>query len=89
VISGNSGFQTCTPTTTDVSQNWHVYDLIWASGSLIWEIDGVQTCKFTSSIPSHAMFLMINTAMGGAGGTVNNATLPQTLQVDYVKVTQP
>jgi hypothetical protein len=35
------------------------------------------------------MFLMINTAMGGAGGTVNNATLPQTLQVDYVKVTQP
>jgi beta-glucanase (GH16 family) len=89
VISGNSGFQSCTPTTTDVSQNWHVYDLIWASGSLIWEIDGVQTCKFTSSIPSHAMFLMINTAMGGAGGTVNNATLPQTLQVDYVKVTQP
>jgi len=89
VISGSSGFQTCTPTTTDVSQNWHVYDLIWAAGSLIWEIDGVQTCKFTSSIPSHPMFLMINTAMGGAGGNVNNGTLPQTLQVDYVKVTQP
>jgi len=27
--------------------------------------------------------------MGGAGGTINNATLPQTTTVDYVKVTQP
>jgi beta-glucanase (GH16 family) len=85
-VSSNSD---CTATTTDVSQNWHVYDLIWAAGSLIWEIDGVQTCKLTSGIPSDAMFLMINTAMGGAGGNVNNGTLPQTLQVDYVKVTQP
>jgi hypothetical protein len=33
--------------------------------------------------------LMINTAVGGAGGSVNNSTLPQTLQVDYVKLTQP
>jgi len=33
--------------------------------------------------------MIINTAMGGAGGTINNATLPQTTTVDYVKVTQP
>ena len=72
-----------------MSQNYHVYDLIWAAGSLIWEIDGEQTCKFTTSIPSHPMFLMINTALGGSGGTVNNASLPQTTSVDYVKVTQP
>jgi beta-glucanase (GH16 family) len=89
VISGGSGFQTCTPKTTDVSQNWHVYQLVWTTGALIWKIDGTQTCKFTSNIPSNPMFLLINTAMGGAGGAVNNSTLPQTLQVDYVKVTQP
>jgi len=89
VISGNSGFQTCTPATTDVSQNWHTYDLIWAAGSLTWQIDGTTTCKFTSNIPSTPMFLMINTAMGGAGGPINNSTLPQTLTVDYVKATQP
>jgi beta-glucanase (GH16 family) len=89
VISGSSGFQTCTPQTSDVSQNFHVYQLIWAAGSLEWKIDGTSTCKFTNNIPSNPMFMMINTAMGGSGGSVNNSTLPQTLQVDYVKVSQP
>jgi len=35
------------------------------------------------------MFLMINTAMGGSGGPIYDATLPQTLLVDYVRITQP
>jgi hypothetical protein len=35
------------------------------------------------------MFLIINTAMGGSGGSISNSTLPQTMQVNYVKVTQP
>jgi hypothetical protein len=35
------------------------------------------------------MFLIIQTQTGGAGGTPNNAYLPATLNIDYVKVTQP
>lgn len=88
VISGSSGFQSCTPTTTDVSQNWHTYDLIWAPGSLTWQIDGTTTCHISNSIPSMPMFLIINTAIGGGGGPVNSSTLPQTTAVDYVKITQ-
>jgi beta-glucanase (GH16 family) len=78
----------CTASTSDVSQNWHTYTLIWAPGSLTWEIDGVQTCKTTSYVPSTPMFMIINLAVGGAGGgTVQNSTLPQTTEIDYVKVT--
>jgi beta-glucanase (GH16 family) len=84
--ANNSG---CQPLTTDVSQNWHTYSLYWAPDSLVWKIDDVPTCSITEGVPSTPMFLMINTAIGGiGGGTVDDATLPQSLVVDYVKVTQ-
>jgi len=78
----------CTAPASDVSQNWHVYTLVWAPGSMTWEIDGVQTCHITSYVPTTPMFMIIDTALGGVGGgTVKNSTLPQTTQIDYVRVT--
>ncbi len=89
VISGSSGFQTCTPTVSDVSAGFHVYQLVWAPGSLRWTVDGQTTCSFTRQVPSTPMFLILNTAVGGAGGPVNDSDLPQSTLVDYVRITQP
>jgi hypothetical protein len=41
------------------------------------------------TIPSTPMFLIMQIQTGGNGGTPNNALLPATLAVDYVRVTQP
>ena len=78
----------CSASTVDVSQDFHIYRLEWSAGSLVWTIDGTQTCQVTSNVPSTPMFLLIDTAIGGAGGPVTDSTLPQTMSVDYVKVTQ-
>jgi beta-glucanase (GH16 family) len=87
-ITGGSGWQICTPTISDASQNWHVYTLVWAPGSLTFKVDGTTTCTMTSNIPSHPMFLILNTAIGGTGGGgINNSTLPQTSLFDYVHIT--
>jgi beta-glucanase (GH16 family) len=90
-IHSNGHNDGCQPTNiADVSQNYHVYQLVWAPGSLQWKIDGTTTCTVTQSyVPDTAMFLIINTAVGGAGGSPNNSSLPQSTSVDYVKVTQP
>ena len=74
----------------DVSQNWHVYKTTWSAGSLVFDVDnGAQTCTISSNIPTAPMFLIMNVAVGGfGGGAVNNSTLPQTMYIDYVKVTQ-
>jgi hypothetical protein len=77
----------CRASTTDVSHNWHIYTLIWSSSELLFRIDGVTTCKFTSAIPTTPMFVIVDTAVGGAGGgQIINSTLPQTTRVDYVRV---
>jgi beta-glucanase (GH16 family) len=92
VVNTAGGWNVCAPTTTDVNQNWHVYQLVWTASSLTWYIDGTKTCQVTSSsfIPSTPMFLIINTAIGGGGGgTPINSTFPQATLIDYVKVTQP
>ncbi len=82
--AGNGG---CSTTTTDTSQNWHTYQLIWAPGHLTWKIDGVTTCTDNTHVPSHPMFPIINTAVGGnGGGTVQPNTLPQTTNIDYIKI---
>lgn len=87
VVSGASGFKTCKPTLTDASQNWHTYTLSWAPGSLTWGIDGKTTCTQQQVVPKNPMFLIINNAMGGSGGQINNADFPQTMQIDYVRAT--
>ena len=88
-IHSGSNQDRCLPHVSDVTQNWHTYQLVWAPGSLVWKIDGVTTCTKTAGIPSTPMFLIINTAVGGiGGGTVDASTLPQTHQVDYVRVSR-
>jgi beta-glucanase (GH16 family) len=81
----------CTAITADTSLNYHVYDLVWTAGSLIWKIDGTTTCTIQKAyVPSTSMFLIIDAAIGGTGGgTVTNSSLPQSTSVDYVKITQP
>lgn len=87
-FSGNSS-HFCMPSASDVSQNWHTYDLVWQPGSLVWKIDGAVTCTVTTLVPSTPMFPIINVALGGTGGgTVDNSTLPQTMFVDYVRLYQ-
>lgn len=86
VVSGNSGFKTCKPSVADASQNWHVYSFTWSTSSLVWKIDGKTTCTQSEVVPTKPMFLIMNNAMGGSGGAISDSAFPQTMLVDYVRV---
>jgi beta-glucanase (GH16 family) len=89
-LAASGGWQTCDPSgISDVSQNYHVYKFVWTQSAETLYIDGAQKCQFTSNIVRSNMFMIINIAMGGSGGSINNSTLPQSTYVDYVKITQP
>jgi beta-glucanase (GH16 family) len=76
------------PLPFDTSTSFHTYDLTWQPGSLIWQIDGVTYCSTTSHVPSTAMFILLNVALGGFAGSVDASSLPQRMTIDYVRVYQ-
>lgn len=92
VINPGGTWYSCRPVITDVSTNFHNYSLVWTATSLVWSIDGVVTCTAPTNnnfIPSTPMFLILNIALGGAGGgTINNSTLPQTNVISALTVEQ-
>lgn len=81
-------------TRTTLSTRYHDYEVDWTAGSLVFKVDGRRTgCGITgSNVPSHPMFLIINTAACTTGSTcglgANPATFPQTTSVAWVRVTR-
>ena len=83
--------------------NFHVYDFDWTTNSMVWSVDGVPyetRTQWTSSTGNpypfpynQPFFLLMNFALGGNyPGNPSDATvaasLPNEIQVDYVRVFQ-
>jgi beta-glucanase (GH16 family) len=68
--------------------NYHVYTFTWSATKMSWAVDGTTNCTTTTSkyIPTKPMFVMMNIA---ANNSATPGGLPQTMSIDYVKVTQP
>ena len=92
LFSGGHGGNECG---TSVDNNWHTWTLKWTSTNISLSKDGVPTgCSYSSPgqvIPSVPMFLIMQTQTtgpGGIAGNPNNALLPASFTIDYVKVMQ-
>lgn len=78
---------TCSATGTDFTARFHTYTLIWNPGKLEWQIDGITKCVSTVHVPDVPMYLILNTAIDGVDQSTNNTTrLPQSLDIDYVRI---
>ncbi len=74
----------------DISSGYHTYKLIWQPNSLAWQIDGRTYCSTSAHVPSTAMFIILNVALGGSftGSAIDSSILPRTMHIDYVRVDQ-
>ena len=101
IHSGSDATKVFNFTGGDSVTNFHVYDLDWTSNSITWSVDGTayETQTSWSSSTTNAypfpfnkpFFLLMNLATGGSyvGNPATNtvlASLPQEMQVDYVRV---
>ena len=75
-----------------LSDDFHVYEVVWTPRSFTWKLDGVAfgTKLIDADMEefSRPMFILLNLAVGGAwGGWVDATTVfPQTYVIDYVRV---
>jgi beta-glucanase (GH16 family) len=74
----------------DFTAGYHTFTLEWRPGQLRWLVDGVERKVTDQNVPDRAMYLLINTAVGGdwGGPPTAQSRFPQTFLVDYVRVFQ-
>jgi beta-glucanase (GH16 family) len=78
------------------ASDFHVYAVEWSTNKISWYVDDMLYATRTPSdmanpadwtFENYKYYLILNLAVGGnLGGTVDAAALPQTMQVDYVRV---
>jgi len=77
----------------DADTQFAKYKMVWTATTLTWYVDKedgggyTQIQSVTSHVPTVPMYLIIGTAVGGTGGgSVTDGTLPQTMEVDWIRV---
>jgi beta-glucanase (GH16 family) len=72
------------------TDGWHVVGLDWGPDSIEFHLDGgiVGRVDDPTSIPGTPMYLIVNLALGGPAGDVDEGAFPVGLALDYVRVWQ-
>lgn|GEM_PF-3004702 len=92
VLSNSTNHSCFYDTGSDLSGTYHNYELDWSPGKLVFKVDGTPTrCGITGAdVPSHPMFLIINTAVCTSGATCSGnpdpASFPQTTSILWAHV---
>jgi beta-glucanase (GH16 family) len=84
-------------TVSDACTAFHKYQLTWDSSAITIGVDGINYFTYTKPAGSandrwpfdNPQYMLLNLAVGGVlGGTVNNTSFPNRMEVDYVRVYQ-
>lgn len=82
--------RSCLAQGQDFTAGYHLYTLEWSATALSWIVDGVPICQLREGVPQQAMYLLLNTYVGGTWPRPVDAStvFPQLTTVDYVRVYQ-
>ncbi|MDE2487563.1 MAG: family 16 glycosylhydrolase, partial [Alphaproteobacteria bacterium] len=70
----------------DTSDGFHTYGVLWTKTDLVWYVDGVEV--FHTATPTDMnkpMYMIANLALGGWSGTIDNASMPEQMKIDYIR----
>ncbi|KQV38355.1 MULTISPECIES: family 16 glycosylhydrolase [unclassified Rhizobium] len=89
VHSMETGSHTMKHTATDVptTDGFHNYGLLWTKDELVWYFDDVEIARAATPSDMHdPMYMVVNLAVGGAGGTPSGDFADGAqMKIDYVR----
>jgi len=77
-----------TVTVPGLSAGWHTVGLLWTESEYVFYIDGEETWRSSEGVSQRDEYLILSLEVGPWAGDIADATLPDHLYVDYVRVYQ-
>ena len=69
-----------------VSQGWHTIGLLWTEQAYVFYVDGKETWRSDKGVSHRKEYMILSLEVGKWAGDIAEATLPDSLYVDYVRV---
>ena len=75
-------------TVAGLSEGWHTFGVLWTEMEYVFYVDGAETWRTNRAISRRPEYLILSLEVGTWAGDIAEATLPDHLTVDYVRVYQ-
>jgi beta-glucanase (GH16 family) len=76
----------------DLADDFHVYAAHWTKDAIVWYVDGAERFRQTQNIPQEPMYVIATLSAGNAASWAGepdaSTPLPNTMQIDYIRVYQ-
>lgn len=67
-------------------EGWHTFGVLWTPEEYIFYVDGEETWRTTSGVSNRPEFIILSDEVGTWAGDIAEATLPDSVMFDYVRV---
>lgn len=71
-----------------LGQGWNTFGLLWTHTEYVFYINGQETWRTTRGLSQRDQYIILSLEVGKWAGDIADATLPDHLYVDYVRVYQ-
>ncbi len=75
-------------TVPGLSEGWHTFGVLWTEDGYVFYVDGEETWRTDQAISKQPQYMILSLEVGPWAGDIAEATLPDSLYVDYVRVYQ-
>jgi beta-glucanase (GH16 family) len=69
-----------------IDEGFHTFGLLWTADAYVFYVDGQETWRTSEAVSQIPQYIILSVELSGWGGDVTQATLPDEIIFDYVRV---